>query len=283
MRKIDLTGQKFGRLTVIKEIEPYIAPRGAKWVQWECICDCGKIVHATTETLRRGTTRSCGCLAAEEKRRRGRTIPKDLMGQKFGHLTVLGCTRKQSGKRAWSCICDCGKQTVVGTYELTSGLVKSCGAGEHKVIHGKRNSRLYRIYNAMKQRCHNPTSQSYQWYGAKGISVCDEWRDDFQAFYDWAMANGYNPDAPRGECSIDRIDVNGNYCPENCRWVTMQKQQFNKHTTRVFSYNGEQMTVAEFSKKYGIKEETLSTRLQRGKTIAEAIETPVAKRKVAAE
>lgn len=155
----------------------------------------------------------------------------DLNGRRFGKLTVLQREPNEPKKHArWLCACDCGKRVVVQSHCLISGSQQSCGCllVELHQKHGKAGSRLYNIWNCMKQRCGNPNNHNFKEYGGRGIAVCDEWKDSFEAFYEWAMENGYDPDAVRGKCTLDRVDVNGNYEPSNCRWTDMKIQANNR-------------------------------------------------------
>lgn len=160
----------------------------------------------------------------------------DLTGQRFGRLTALNREPSKNSITMWRCRCDCGNELIVRNDSLCSGKSKSCGClkrertVERNYRHGDSHSRLYNVWRGMKQRCSDPKHISYCYYGERGITVCEEWQD-FAAFHDWALANGYDEDAPRGRCTLDRIDVNGNYGPENCRWVSMKIQQ-NNHQKR---------------------------------------------------
>ena len=157
--------------------------------------------------------------------RRGVVI--DLSGQKFGKLTVLErANPNQKGGARWLCQCECGQTTTVDSYSLRSGHTKSCGC-IHGEFHGSSYSRLYGVWNNMRNRCYNPNKESYKHYGGRGIRVCDEWLHSFAAFKEWAMSTGYDPSAPYGQCTLDRIDVNGNYEPSNCRWVDFKTQANN--------------------------------------------------------
>lgn len=148
---------------------------------------------------------------------------KDITGQRFGRLTALYRLHNTKGRTKWLCICECGNLAEVALRELIDNKTKSCGclhkqiAREQHMTHGKRRTRLYSIYVSMKNRCYYKNNKSYKYYGGRGIAVCSEWKYNFQAFYDWAMANGYDD-----TLTIDRIDVNGNYEPNNCRWSTQK-------------------------------------------------------------
>lgn len=164
---------------------------------------------------------------------------KDLTGRRFGRLVVIeraGSTYKKES--TWVCLCDCGKSCVASSYNLRSGNTKSCGcfnseaSTKRMTIHAKSRSRLYMVWSNIKQRCLNPSSGRYHQYGGRGITICDEWAHNFQAFYDWAMANGYDENAPRGQCTIDRIDNDKGYSPDNCRWVDMKVQRHNRSDSR---------------------------------------------------
>ena len=132
------------------------------------------------------------------------------------------------------------------------------------------SKRLRNIWSNMKRRCHTVTNNRFSWYGAKGISVCDEWRHHFKPFHDWAMSHGYTD-----ELTIDRIDNNGDYCPENCRWVTYQEQCNNTSRNVLVIFKGERKTLSEWSRVLGIQYGTLATRIRRGWSSERAFTTPV--------
>ena len=201
----------------------------------------------------------------------------DLTGQKFGRLTVVGYSHTKNGNSYWHCVCECGNVTIVYGRDLKNGNTKSCGCLSREITrervfkHGQRHSRLYHIWRDMKKRCCNPHSHDYQCYGGRGITVCDEWKTDFQAFYNWAMANGY-----REDLTIDRIDVNGGYNPLNCRWATMKEQCNNRTSNRLLTYNGLTITMAEWAQKANIPYRVVKDRINRcGWSVDRALTTPV--------
>lgn len=157
----------------------------------------------------------------------------DLTGRKYNLLTVTGFDHiAKDGHACWRCKCDCGKEVVVSGNSLKSGNTKSCGCYNKKVSterivaintrHGKTNTRLFRIWSSMKNRCLNPAASNYKNYGERGITVCDEWLE-FEAFLNWALAHGYSE-----ELSLDRIDNDSSYSPDNCRWATAKQQANNR-------------------------------------------------------
>ena len=192
-----------------------------------------------------------------------------LAGQRFGRWTVLRELEQRNphGDVVYECLCDCGSVRVVTGSSLIHGRSKSCGCLKRK--HGGTHSRLYKIWKTMKDRCYSVNRTNYPHYGGRGITVCDEWKNDFSVFRDWALSNGYTE-----ELTLDRIDVNGNYCPENCRWATWLEQKNNMRTNRHVECNGESHTVAEWSRITGIPYTVLIGRLQRGWEIERALTEP---------
>lgn len=205
---------------------------------------------------------------------------QDLTGQRYGNLTVVILAWKDHKGSHWLCRCDCGNEKVIRPDALKSGRTKSCGClikkvqRERNTTHGLHKSRIYQCYYAMRERCLNPNEHRYSDYGGRGITICDEWlgENGFQNFHAWAMGNGYTD-----ELTLDRIDVNGNYCPENCRWATRAQQSDNTRRTKRHTYNGETHTLREWSEITGLPLSTLRSRDAVGWDSARLLSTPVQK------
>ena len=195
---------------------------------------------------------------------------RDLTGQKFHRLTVLKQYSNNHGQIRWLCKCECGNTTIVLGGHLTSGHTKSCGCLDREkkaTQQGLRVKypRLYHIWSGMKSRCENPKNKNYIRYGARGITICPEWHD-LNIFIQWALNNGYDDNL-----SIDRIDVDKGYSPNNCRWADIKTQANNKRNVNKYSYNGEEHTIPEWADMYGIRYKTLWKRLKRGMSIEDAL------------
>ena len=222
MKKIDLTGQRFGRLTVLREGDGQRQPNGRTVRTWICKCDCGNEVEVRQPNLTRKefNTVSCGCYAREDRAKR--------------------------------------------MHEMT-------------FKHGCRKDRLYAVWCGMKRRCEKEYDPEYSVYGGRGISVCDEWKDDYLAFKDWAYSNGYDPSKKRGECTIDRIDNNKGYSPDNCRIANMKEQANNTSTVLHYDWRGDKYTLTEIMKLSGTKysRTCLHKRLKKGMSVDDALTLPL--------
>ena len=198
-------------------------------------------------------------------------LKNDLTGRKFGFITVIRrSSNKGNGKKSvvkWECKCKCGKEFSVKSDSLISGHTLSCGC--KKRVHGRSNKeRLYQTWKNMRQRCNNPKRKDYPRYGGRGISICPEW-NDYKSFRSWALSNGY-----ADNLSIDRIDVNGNYEPSNCRWADATIQANNARRNRIIEFEGKRYTMAEFARTNKLSYSALQHRLDRGWSIERIITTP---------
>lgn len=188
---------------------------------------------------------------------------KDISGQKFGRLTALYKLNNYHDKKhtKWLCICECGNLKEANYDHLRNNKTKSCGCyrkEKTKELHSKPSkcyTRLYKTWQNMKDRCYNKNKDSYKNYGSNGIVVCDEWKHNFETFYDWAMDNDY-----RENLTIDRIDPNGNYEPSNCRWLTIEDQQRNRRNNINFTHNGETHCLTEWCEILDLKYSTVQRR-----------------------
>lgn len=190
---------------------------------------------------------------------------KDITGQTFGRLTVLRPSHKDArGEWYWLCKCECGNQITASGYKIRSGNTKSCGCLQNELrksgvlrrTHGMTNNRIYYEWCNMKSRCNNHKNTMYKNYGGRGIRVCEEWVDSFEAFMHWAMSNGYN-DA----MTIERIDVDGDYTPKNCKWISAREQYLNRTDSHLLTAFGKTQTIKEWSEESGIKYDTIERRI----------------------
>lgn len=193
----------------------------------------------------------------------------EFIGKRFGRLTVIGYAgRNEHGAILLKCECDCGNVKVIRKNNLARGSTKSCGCYKREVLkvcnktHGHKPiagaSPLYRIHQNMKTRCTNPNSYNYKWYGAKGIAVCDEWKQ-FSDFEKWAMSTNYVEGL-----SLERKDVEKNYCPDNCTWIPLEHQNKNKRSNIKQTIHGKEMNLADVARNYGFVYGTIQNRYRRG-------------------
>ena len=263
--KVDIIGKKYSKLTAIKKAE-----KKNKRIYYVFKCDCGNEKIINKDLVLAGKIKSCGCITKENNFNR---CVKDLTGKKFEKLTVIDYDHSNNGAY-WLCRCDCGNTKVIRGSSLIKGVTTSCGCKSRKMsierstIHGMTNTRLYKIRQAMISRCYKENAVSYPKYGAKGITVCEEWlgENGFINFYNWAIKNGYEE-----HLTLDRIDSTGNYEPSNCRWATYKEQANNTKSTVFLTYNGETKPASEWSEIVGISQSALTQRKRKGWTDEECL------------
>lgn len=201
------------------------------------------------------------------------SVKIDLTEKRFGSLTVLRLEIDVPGrKKKWLCKCDCGNEVVVSGGNLQSGHTQHCKLCGRKVqsekvkTHGKSRTKLYYVWQGMINRCERESHKSYSDYGAKGISVCEEWHNP-EVFFEWAINNGY-----KEGLEIDRIETTGNYCPRNCRWISRAINANNKSNNKLIVHNGEEKTLAEWARYYNVNYKNLSRNLKKGYSLEDAVQ-----------
>lgn len=268
---IDLTDQKFHRLTVIhKDNSPKKSKhRNTKWI---CKCDCGKITSVDSYKLKKGLTKSCGCFKKDNE-------SLDLTNQKFGRLTAVSKYPTIIGKQTkWLCRCKCGNEKIIETRALRSGATVSCGC-YNREINLKKNTKHgyakrgkigpeYKAWTKIRQRCINPNDPYWKDYGKRGIKVCKRWLNSFENFY------SDMGERPSKKHSIDRIDNDGDYTPENCRWATIKEQSNNTRRNIYITIDGVTKTLTQWCRVYGVNPVTANWRIKNGWPSEKAVKEP---------
>jgi hypothetical protein len=200
----------------------------------------------------------------------------DLTGQRYGRLAVISFANSNGRTVRWHCKCDCGAERIVSTTSLRSGTSQSCGCyarertSETSFVHGMSNTKIYRLWRSMHERCYDPKNNSYRYYGAKGITVCERWHQ-FENFY---ADMGERP----ADMSLDRIKSTKEYSKENCRWATLKDQARNRRSSRFLTFKGETKTVAEWAEIIGVHQNCLYGRLNRERmSVEDALSKPFRK------
>lgn len=221
-----------------------------------------------------------------------RKLPMDITGEVYSRLTAVCFVGPgPNRKRLWKFKCECGGEIIVPTGAVRSGNTRSCGCLKHEAVvrngqkmlaashaaqvtHGMTGTPLHRTWKNMKGRCHNPNRRDYGYYGGRGIFVCEEWKNDSSAFINWALANGYQIGL-----EIDRINNDGPYSPDNCRWATRREQTNNHRRNHFIEHNGKRLTLSQWDRELGWPESTVANRISGGYSEIEAITIPRGKKR----
>ena len=251
----DLSGQKFGRLTVLSRANKTDSSGN---VYWNCLCDCGNSCVASGNNLKRHKSKSCGCHQKEQVSNRN---IKNLVGMKFGKLTVISRAPNKGKQVAWNCICECNNECVVTSHGLLNG-TKSCGCLRTVGVttHGMSRDKWFKCWYSMIRRCFSPEDSHYKNWGGRGIKVCERWLNFENYLVDISQLEHF---AEPGY-TLDRIDVNGNYCPENIRFANAKEQSRNNSNNIIVNYKDTDMLLIEASEISGILYKTLLRRYHHG-------------------
>lgn len=256
-QKFDITNQQFGNWTAQCFIG--ITKEGATW---QCVCTCGTIRNVPRTRLLRGKSTNCGCR---------RVASQDLTGQTFNRWTVITLADIKNRQRWWRCQCDCGNQGIIPTSSLRKNISQSCGCLQKESFtnwkHGQSRHPLYPTWAGMMSRCYTTTDSGFHRYGGRGIIVCDRWHSLLAFIEDMG-------ERPSPKHSIDRINNDGNYGPDNCRWATKLEQAENRHTTVLHTLNGESHSVADWARQYDVPRHRIYQRLKYGWTLLDALTRP---------
>lgn len=253
-KRLDVTGQRYGALVAIRPSEL----RHRNSVNWLFKCDCGNEVIYPINSVRAGREKSCGCRINKKAPKPRESTLKP--GDQFGDLTVVKIVGKHTDGHFMSEVkCKCGEVFAIRDSLIRCGRITRCKkcSSEALKTHGMTDTPLFHCWQSMRSRCYNPNNKEYKHYGARGISVCPEWKDS-RTFIEWALNNGY-----KEGLTIDRIDVNGNYEPSNCRWTTMLRQARNKRNTRYIHFEGRYLPIRDVAEITGIKAATIIQRLDK--------------------
>lgn len=266
----DETGNRYGKLVVTERVFKTDSTKAF----WNCVCDCGNTRVLSGEFLRGNKATSClSCRGKLKRNRKGKGKPnptggkrlKNEVGNRYGRLTVISYAGTRSNGRGgavWKCMCDCGNETTVCAGSLRGKTTRSCGCLSHSprghlfAQMGLSETKEYEAWHGMITRCYKSrNARDHKNYQERGITVCDRWKNSFQAFLEDMGKH------PGKGYSLDRIDNDGSYSPENCRWATRIEQMNNKRNNRVITYSGSDFTVAQLERKLGLPQKCLSKKL----------------------